>query len=54
MMLNERIIEELFNHYYMRNFSIESQTQIIQIFEDIIRNERLVNAYATISELLDE
>ena len=54
MMLNDEVMQNLLCHYYMRNFNIEQQSQIMQMFEDMIREAKGANIYATISELLDE
>ena len=53
-MLSDKVLEEILLHGYMRNFDMESQAQIIKIFEDVMKKEREENVYATISELLGE
>ena len=53
-MMNDEITENLLCHYFMKNFNMEQQAQIMQIFEDIIREAKGANIYATVSELLDE
>ena len=53
-MLDNEVMENLLTHKCMKNFSIEVQAEIIQMFEDIIRKAKGANIYATISELLDE
>lgn len=53
-MLSDEIMENLLCHYNMRNFTMEAQAQIMQMFEDVIRDAKEANIYATVSELLDE
>ena len=53
-MLSDEMMEKLLINDRMRNFDMESQAQIMQMFEEIIREARDENVYATISELLDE
>lgn len=53
-MLNDEVMENLLCHYFMKNFTIEAQAQIMQIFEDVIRQTEEANIYATVSELLDK
>ena len=53
-MLNDEVMENLLCHYFMKNFTIEAQAQIMQIFEDVIRQAEEANIYATVSELLDK
>ena len=53
-MLNDEIMENLMCHYFMKYFTMEQQSQIMQMFEDVIREAKGANIYATISELLDE
>ena len=54
MMLNDEVMQNLLCHYCMRNFTLEQQAQVMQMFEDMIREAKGANIYATISELLDE
>ena len=53
-MLNDEVMENLLCHYFMKNFTIEAQAQIMQIFEDVIRQAEEANIYATVSELLSD
>lgn len=53
-MLDDEVMQNLLCHYCMRNFTLEQQVQIMQMFEDMIREAKEANVYATVSELLDE
>ena len=52
-MLTSEVLETFLSHQLMREFDMESQAQIMQIFEDVLFELRGEIGDATISELLD-
>lgn len=51
-MLNDEVLEKLLLHPNMREFCLYQQTQIINMFDDVVQQMKEEKPYASISELL--
>lgn len=51
-MLNDEVLEKILLHPNMRNYCLHQQTEIINIFDDVVQQMKEEKPYATISELL--
>lgn len=53
-MLNDEVLEKLLLHPNMKDFCLYQQTQIINIFDDVVQQMKEEKPYASISELLSK
>ena len=53
-MLTEEIIELIISHSCMQRMCISTQSEIIDMFEEILRYVKEDKPYANVSELFDE
>lgn len=53
-MLNDDILEKIICHRAVSNFCLETQAEIINMFEEILEQIKEDNPYVTVSELLNE
>ena len=51
-MLNDEVLEKILLHPNMRRFCLYEQTEIINMFDDVMEQMKEEKPYATISELL--
>ena len=51
-MLNDEVLEKILLHPNIREFGLYQQTEIINMFDDVIEQMKEEKPYATISELL--